>query len=315
MSPGAPAIYCHACGTRPPDDWSFCPSFGRPKPQHLEQAKTEASLAQPVQDMQGTPGRDGHTGHVAPADTSDRTTRLTAINTIFAIAVVSASSGLLAGIGAITSGAIVNSAWNRFTERNLSVYSKAKAEAAQTFASANEYFDIAAGAVLALMAFTLFFLVIGLLQAYTFIERRGATELRWGKAWAIGGWFIPLANLFIPFAVIAEALRATSVRSIPIGSSHKAQPGRLLTAILGLTSIVFLIIVRMAQPFGLQGATGNPAEVLNARLALGVGSVAFFASVAAVLIKLRSNIARSSRPPMNESSLIASSLAPTPRLR
>ncbi|WP_203923534.1 DUF4328 domain-containing protein [Rugosimonospora africana] len=36
------------------------------------------------------------------------------------------------------------------------------------------------------------------------LDRRGDTALTWKKGWTIGGWFIPVADLFIPAAVVSE---------------------------------------------------------------------------------------------------------------
>jgi hypothetical protein len=36
------------------------------------------------------------------------------------------------------------------------------------------------------------------------LDRRGDTGLRWRRGWTVGGWFIPLADLVIPAAVVAE---------------------------------------------------------------------------------------------------------------
>lgn len=52
--------------------------------------------------------------------------------------------------------------------------------------------------------------VIWLYQAYRSAESRGATGRRWGPGWAIGGWFIPLANAVIPKLVMNEIDRMSN---------------------------------------------------------------------------------------------------------
>lgn len=47
-------------------------------------------------------------------------------------------------------------------------------------------------------------------QAYQAIERTGATGRSWSAGWAIGGWFIPLANLIIPRLVLTEIDRVSA---------------------------------------------------------------------------------------------------------
>jgi hypothetical protein len=43
------------------------------------------------------------------------------------------------------------------------------------------------------------------------LELRGETGLLWRKGWTIGGWFIPVANLVIPWRVVCEVY----ARSVP----------------------------------------------------------------------------------------------------
>jgi heme/copper-type cytochrome/quinol oxidase subunit 3 len=76
-----------------------------------------------------------------------------------------------------------------------------------------------------LSASALFLLLVGLLgfvallgTAVSFIcwlyrarknaEASGVGGFRWGPGWTIGSWFIPLANLVIPYRVVAEIDRA-----------------------------------------------------------------------------------------------------------
>lgn len=57
---------------------------------------------------------------------------------------------------------------------------------------------------------TLFWLITIVVIAYSVVkitsEWTGGTR-KWSSKWAIGGWFIPLANLFIPFLVMRESER------------------------------------------------------------------------------------------------------------
>jgi hypothetical protein len=47
-------------------------------------------------------------------------------------------------------------------------------------------------------------------QAYQAIERAGVAQRRWSSGWAVGGWFIPLANLVIPKKVLDEIDRVSA---------------------------------------------------------------------------------------------------------
>lgn len=46
-------------------------------------------------------------------------------------------------------------------------------------------------------------------QAYLAIQRLEPSGLRWSPGWAIGGWFIPFANLIIPKRVLDEVDRVS----------------------------------------------------------------------------------------------------------
>lgn len=47
-------------------------------------------------------------------------------------------------------------------------------------------------------------------QSYQAIERTGVIGRSWSAGWAIGGWFIPLANLIIPRLVLMEIDRVSA---------------------------------------------------------------------------------------------------------
>lgn len=47
-------------------------------------------------------------------------------------------------------------------------------------------------------------------QAYQAIERTASSGRSWSAGWAIGGWFIPLANLIIPRLVLSEIDRVSA---------------------------------------------------------------------------------------------------------
>lgn len=51
----------------------------------------------------------------------------------------------------------------------------------------------------------------------------GATHLRFGRGWTIGGWFIPIANLVVPHLVLSD-LDRMSGGAPPLGSSWRGRP-------------------------------------------------------------------------------------------
>lgn len=71
--------------------------------------------------------------------------------------------------------------------------------------------------VLSWILFTVF-LIAWLYRAYSAVERSGVAGRTWSRGWAIGGFFIPVGNLFIPFMVASEAAK--------IAQAHR-EPSRL----------------------------------------------------------------------------------------
>src|SRR3972149_3998302 len=47
-------------------------------------------------------------------------------------------------------------------------------------------------------------------QSYQAIERAGVSGRSWSSGWAVGAWFIPLANLIIPRLVLSEIDRVSA---------------------------------------------------------------------------------------------------------
>ena len=84
----------------------------------------------------------------------------------------------------------------------------------------------ALGAGVVLLATGVLF-VIWLYQAYEAAESRGATDTQWSPGWAIGGWFIPLANLVIPILVVNEVTRMSNqkIGRPPIWDRWRSAPG------------------------------------------------------------------------------------------
>ncbi|MEX2323615.1 MAG: DUF4328 domain-containing protein [Acidimicrobiia bacterium] len=64
--------------------------------------------------------------------------------------------------------------------------------------------------ILTLASLTIIVLVVvWWYQAYLAIQRLEPSGLRWSPGWAIGGWFIPFANLVIPKRVLDEVDRVS----------------------------------------------------------------------------------------------------------
>lgn len=66
-------------------------------------------------------------------------------------------------------------------------------------------------------------------RAYRAIEASGARGLRWSPGWALGGWFIPLANLVIAKMVLDEIDRVSQA----VAEGDPSWRSRRLTPITG----------------------------------------------------------------------------------
>lgn len=109
--------------------------------------------------------------------------------------------------------------------------------------------------------FYLTYVVTGILmiiwfnQAYKAAESRGATGNRWSSGWAVGGWFIPFANLVIPKLVVNEVDRmADTDLQEPIGETWTASRRSTASDWWWILYVVGLIVAQatwgLADEFG-----------------------------------------------------------------
>lgn len=93
---------------------------------------------------------------------------------------------------------------------------------AEDFSGAVLAFGFLAGVTVAVL------MIIWLYQAYRAAAQRGGTNLSWSSGWAVGAWFIPVANLILPKLVFNETERLTSpdAGAPPVGDRWR--PARLL---------------------------------------------------------------------------------------
>lgn len=95
------------------------------------------------------------------------------------------------------------------TWSDWSAYMNGDGRFASLWSSDTNALDSAAWANLCMWVAGILF-IIWLFNAYLSAKSRGANQRRWGPGWAIGGWFIPLANLVIPKMVVNEVDRMSS---------------------------------------------------------------------------------------------------------
>ncbi|MET0420130.1 MAG: DUF4328 domain-containing protein, partial [Acidimicrobiia bacterium] len=91
---------------------------------------------------------------------------------------------------------------------------------------------------------------------------------KWGSGWSIGGWFVPIANIFIPFKIMQDLWR---------GSAPGLKPGDTLRSQFGSPLIwgwwlLFLFSGVITQAFGTNGGTTlDSIRSSNNRMLLGFG--------------------------------------------
>jgi len=107
---------------------------------------------------------------------------------------------------------------------------------------------VAGGAVFVVLAaiavFVLF--VIWLWRAYSNLDALGVGPRRYGRGWAIGAWFVPVANLFIPKQVVNDSWRAADVQAPGNPRWAKLPISGVFTA-WWITFIVSVVGIRAAR--------------------------------------------------------------------
>jgi len=158
-------------------------------------------------------------------------------------------------------------------------------------------------AMMALLAATVLLIVWGY-QAYRAAAGRGATGTTWAPGWAIGGWFIPVANLVIPKLVVGEIDRMSHPDAglAPIEDRWKESPSLMLghwwwalTVVSGIVlTFGFTVVAEQLDSFSLVEQTYRAGlQATAAGLALWAGG----AVTGAVIVGRIGS--RLSRPPVN----------------
>jgi hypothetical protein len=124
-----------------------------------------------------------------------------------------------------------------------------------------------------------------LYRARTNLTAFGGQPLTWGRGWTIGGWFIPIANLFIPISVIAEIdakseAAADAIAGAPATRTHR----RLLFALWAATWTLYLIVDRVdsAITVATSGSTSTSSDVTDMRpVSIGIAMLSAGLGIAA----------------------------------
>ncbi|MET1002774.1 MAG: DUF4328 domain-containing protein [Acidimicrobiia bacterium] len=91
---------------------------------------------------------------------------------------------------------------------------------------------------------------------------------KWGPGWSIGGWFVPIANIFIPFKIMQDLWRASAPGLKP-GDTLRSQFG---SPLIWAWWLLFLFSGVITQAFGTGGGTTlDSIRDTNNRMLLGFG--------------------------------------------
>ena len=173
-------MFCAKCGNDLGDSGSkFCPDCG------------SAAVGEKV-----SPNDQAITRKTSPAPTNVSYRSLLGIKDILTWALI-----VSAGAAAVTAAAY----WNRASklQRWLDEYNYQRA----FFRDIKRADDFISGAVrvyILIWLATLIILIVFMYKSSSNTKAWTKSERKWTEGWAIGGWFIPIANLVLPFLVIKE---------------------------------------------------------------------------------------------------------------
>jgi hypothetical protein len=113
-------------------------------------------------------------------------------------------------------------------------------------------------------------------------ELLGRTGARLGPGWAIGGWFVPFANLVIPLLVMLNLWRGSDPDSPPRDPLWRKRPA---SPLVGWWWAFYLAsLLKFGADAGDDGTISNRSELENLRTQDIVAIVGMAATVAAAVL-------------------------------
>jgi hypothetical protein len=79
--------------------------------------------------------------------------------------------------------------------------------------------------------------MVWLYRAYANIQAVPGNQLPWSRRWAIGGWFVPLANLYLGPRVVVEVASNSVPADDPITKDRLVKLARVWWAVLVVLSV------------------------------------------------------------------------------
>lgn len=149
----------------------------------------------------------------------------------------------------------------------LSVLRAAERAGTTEDGSARSSADLASTAVLVLFVAVAVFAIAWLLRARRNVDAYGGTHQHYGAGWAVGGWFVPVANLWIPVRVVRDVVRG-SVLDSPGDERRDTAVVAAWWAALVASTVLDLVSVRRPETHGglALNAAGRATEALAAVL-------------------------------------------------
>jgi hypothetical protein len=132
-----------------------------------------------------------------------------------------------------------------------------------------------ASALTFMVAIALFVLmIIWLTKARRTANRFGGTETNWSPGWAIGAWFIPLANFILVKLIFMEVERLSTPAAdpVPVGTRWKRtrlNPDGWWWFFLGITAVVVAIVGNSLSDVGDEGLFEFDSGQYRAGLIIG----------------------------------------------
>ncbi|MEZ5175916.1 MAG: DUF4328 domain-containing protein [Acidimicrobiia bacterium] len=156
--------------------------------------------------------------------------------TLFAFQIAAAALAMLAGVMYLGTYAL----WQDYRNGGPTSFSEVLDVADASDAVAGVW------AICALVVFIL--LVIWCNHAYKAALSRGPSRTSWSSGWAVGGWFIPLANFVIPKLVINEIDRMAQPHlEEPIGDSWRSQRRTAVSDVWWVFWIVGIVVSQIGD--------------------------------------------------------------------
>jgi chaperone required for assembly of F1-ATPase len=140
-------------------------------------------------------------------------------------------------------------------------------------------------ALLGVSLLTLAAIIVWMYRAARNVQLLGRQTMQWSPGWAIGAWFIPVANAVLPFLVVDEVYRASE----PDPNADWRQSKRNWAVWGWMGAWVVLVIVRVAtgQP-DLQGTRADLLVSLRRQWVLAlVGTIVYLVATVAAIAAMR----------------------------